>query len=95
MRRKITPPPKLVRLSSLVRLAYFSVNGKAEISENHALLPNEFYQVTTKRARNGTGMMVSIASQTKRISPTITSVPVFFVPIERAREIDVQELRGK
>jgi hypothetical protein len=92
-RKKAVPPVKLVKLSSLARLAYFRVHGKIEIDGTHSLLPSEFYQVVVKRAKGGAAIQVGVMSQAKLTSPTGRQYPFLLIPIERAKEADVEEIK--
>jgi hypothetical protein len=74
-------------------LAYFRVHQRIEIDRSFALLPGEFYQVEVKKAKGGAGVKVAVSSQTKLLGPTTRQYPVFFIPIERAREAEVEQIK--
>jgi hypothetical protein len=92
-RKKVAPRVKLVKLSSLARLACFRVHGKIEIDETHSLLPSEFYQVVVKRAKGGAAIRVGVISRAKLTSPTGRQYPCLLIPIERAKGADVEEIK--
>jgi hypothetical protein len=92
-RKRVVPPIKLVKLSNLARLAHFRVHTKIEIDEADALLPSEFYQVVVKRAKGGAAIRVGVISQAKLTSPTGRQYPCLLIPIERAREADVEQIK--
>jgi hypothetical protein len=74
-------------------LAYFRVQQKIEIDRSLAFLPGEFYQVDVKKAKGGAGVKVAVTSQTKLLGPTTKQYPVFIIPIERAREAEVEQIK--
>lgn len=84
--------PKLIKLARLPRLAYFRVHKEHDLGEGRVLLPSEFYQVRVKRADHGRAIGIGIASQTKRMTPSTTSMPRLFVPIKQAKELEVKQI---